>query len=475
MEVKGANISIFKKIEIQTPIIFFFINIFIGLALATNWKITIVILSSFLIIGFVYLWPQMSYLFLVFVLFSDLRGAEHISIPFYVLDFSGPSIYIYDILVLFLVIGLLLRILAGKDSFPTTPVGLLVLLFCFLGLAGIGNAYYNGFPLFGYEWNIKQGRFILYALMFFVTFLTIKEKKDLQKLFSTINIAAVALFIFGFINLIRYWGISSKQLVIGRDPSNLLTFVFLVSLAFFLFGADENQFVKFPQRFPLIIVFAGGVLVISSLGRASILGLISGLFFLTIIALLGRKPEVLSSFFILFLIGFVFFNTMNIVIPGFDSEMLEETGNISRLNQWTSSLRIAEEHPIFGLGVGSVYKFFEPASKQDYIMPGGQVHNSFIWLLQKNGFLNLFTFLLIICIFFKHAITNFLSIKDLYLKSLTLGITSYIFAWIISASFQDNLIYSRLSIFFWISIALIFIIGSLCEKEHIFWWPRGAD
>ncbi|KXZ40512.1 O-antigen ligase [Alkalithermobacter thermoalcaliphilus JW-YL-7 = DSM 7308] len=147
------------------------------------------------------------------------------------------------------------------------------------------------------------------------------------------------------------------------------------------------------------------------------------------------------------------------ILPGSILNRFLSIGNISetsssyRVLVWTSSLNMAKDYWISGIGMGidtftKVYPLY--AAKGVYVL---HAHNVYIQILIELGIVGLISFIGIIALFYKEML-NCINKKDKNLSKLIIGISSGV-AGFLFQGFVDNIWYNhRVSFIFWVLLSL---------------------
>ncbi|MFW5795215.1 MAG: O-antigen ligase family protein, partial [Bacillota bacterium] len=130
---------------------------------------------------------------------------------------------------------------------------------------------------------------------------------------------------------------------------------------------------------------------------------------------------------------------------------------------------IIKEYPIFGLGYDNYRTSLSDEYKVEEIKPKGfiHVHNTFLQFGAELGFFGLISFLFLLYSIFKKIIYFYLKCDDRNVKLFYLASLISIVIYIIQGLTQYNFGKTEPLSFFWIIIALNFIVYSLYENKSL--------
>jgi len=146
-----------------------------------------------------------------------------------------------------------------------------------------------------------------------------------------------------------------------------------------------------------------------------------------------------------------------------------------RLGVWEDSFKMIKEKPLFGHGINTYMQLFQDyRRKKDGIHQYNPTyaHNCYVQLMAETGIVGLLSFLWILFRIFLCSLPRIFSgwAQDKTLSSLSLGLLSGIFAYLVH-SFFDNHFYSlQFSVYVWFLIGLMVAINQLpgqTSSEHI--------
>jgi len=123
-------------------------------------------------------------------------------------------------------------------------------------------------------------------------------------------------------------------------------------------------------------------------------------------------------------------------------------GDSDRFRYWLAAWRMINEHPFFGIGVGTFmanFSKFLPHTNISY------AHNCYLQIWAETGIFSLISFLFFIGSFIYLGVKKFFDSKDFLLLGLLSGAVGFLVH-----SFFDTSLYSlRLAVLFWVWVGLI--------------------
>lgn len=378
-----------------------------------------------------------------------------------------------------IVLFILKRILIRDFSIPKTTVNI-PLLFIFLTAAvSLFNSQYIDLSLRAlFSKNLKF--IVLY-------FIVIEAIDDRTKLLNLLKITAVSAFIMFTDTLIQYFvthvdllhnypsfkyrfayhtntrSMGFLEYFIGYPtgpfpfPNDLSAWILIVMPpAIFLSLMDLKS--KKISRI-LVSIFSALALYIFILAKARgawigfILSVCSVVFFI-------KKKLVLLLLAITFIIGMACFFRTPEVIFGLSSTQ-------DRGGMWATGMRIFKEHPIIGNGINTFFnKYKEARSDKDRGQRGSYAHNCYLQMASDTGVLGLAAFLWFILAVIIKAIKSVKIIKNLFFRTLIIGLAAGICGFLIHSFFDTNLYSLNLASLFWISMGVLAATINIARTEE---------
>lgn len=252
------------------------------------------------------------------------------------------------------------------------------------------------------------------------------------------------------------------------DPHILAFYLGLIiplALCMFLFSASFN----FSKKFKMLIIIANFILIMTLLTTFSRAGYIGFFFGLSTIIILGWKffnqQIKLSVSALIIIVGALFFNSgqinSGIILERFLSSFnLAEGSNSERIHNWNQALKIIEDFPLTGVGIGAYSYVINPRSPERSAITA---HNTYFDIAAEAGIIALFVWLTLLITTIKKLIYVFI-LKNNYnqeVRFIALGLSGSLVCFSFQTIF-DTAIYSP-SVF---SILMIyFAIAENIKKQ----------
>lgn len=193
----------------------------------------------------------------------------------------------------------------------------------------------------------------------------------------------------------------------------------------------------------LVLTILSTAAIIFTFSRGSWLAMFISFVFMAIFS--GKNIKRLIPVFLTVVILFLF--------PMFHERLFltfKAGGDSDRFRYWLASWKMINEHPLFGMGVGTFmanFSKFLPDSNISY------AHNCYLQIWAETGIFSLLSFMVFIVSFICLAVKKFIASRDLLLLGLLSGAIGFL-----AHSFFDTNLYSlRLAILFWVWVGLISI------------------
>lgn len=144
------------------------------------------------------------------------------------------------------------------------------------------------------------------------------------------------------------------------------------------------------------------------------------------------------------------------------SNISTDASNLERINRWNSAIRMFEDRPFWGWGPGT-YQFnyapFQKSSEMTIISTNagdrGNAHSEYIGPLAESGVLGMLAMIAIVFTFIYRASKMYLSSKDPYVRTLTLGILLGLITYFVHGVLNNFLDTDKLAVPVWAFIAMI--------------------
>jgi O-antigen ligase len=145
--------------------------------------------------------------------------------------------------------------------------------------------------------------------------------------------------------------------------------------------------------------------------------------------------------------------------------------NGDRISIYRNSVNMIAHHPFIGVGYNTFskryleYKLPEPAdattSSTIY------AHNNFLQIAGETGLLGLAAFFWILYNLFAYCIRLYRNVSDAYLKTVALGLSAGLFAFLVNGLAETSLYYSRVAIIFWYCAGFILALKKFADSSKL--------
>ena len=347
-------------------------------------------------------------------------------------------------------------------------------------------------------------RWIFYALLYFVTYNTIKSQKDFKNIITALTLSAVLLAIIGFIQLAVYpdlaeleedgWDPHINRLVSTWLDPNFLggLFAFIISILTGLALHTKKTTHKLLLTAPILILLVALFLTYS---RSAYLSLAAGIFVISLI----KSRKLLIIALILLTIGLAASDRarertgelMKSVTAIFTetAQTPDPTARL-RIESYNQTLYLIEKRPLLGVG----YNNLRAVNHQEGFVTAQDIHSaggsdsSLLTILATTGIIGLIPFILIYIFALRAAWQNMRRPTLLFSASkarsssevcnapvarpcstevcdslctppcstdgLQLGLFGGSIALLVHSLFVNSLLYSPILIYFWIALGL---------------------
>lgn len=313
-------------------------------------------------------------------------------------------------------------------------------------------------------------RWIFYALLYFVTYHTIKSQKDFKNIITALTVSAVLLAIIGFIQLAVYpdlaeleeegWDPHINRLVSTWLDPNFLggLFAFIISILTGLALHAKKTTHKLLLTAPILILTVALFLTYS---RSAYLALAAGIFVISLI----KSRKLLIIALILLTIGLAASDRarertaelMQSVTAIFTetAQTPDPTARL-RIKSYNQTLYLIEKRPLLGVG----YNNLRAVNHREGFVTSTEIHNaggsdsSLLTILATTGIIGFIPFILIYIFALRAAWQNARSTAPNLRAGLALGLFGGIIALLVHSLFVNSLLYSPILIYFWIALGL---------------------
>jgi len=155
------------------------------------------------------------------------------------------------------------------------------------------------------------------------------------------------------------------------------------------------------------------------------------------------------------------------------SNISTDASNVERLNRWVAAFGMIEERPVFGWGPGTyqfLYAGYQKAKYKTIITTnfgdGGNAHSEFIGPTAESGFGGLITVLAIMIASLYIGISAYIAARKKELRIISLSATLALISYYIHGLMNNFLDTDKLSLPFWMAIAIIVVVDILNKEEQ---------
>lgn len=191
----------------------------------------------------------------------------------------------------------------------------------------------------------------------------------------------------------------------------------------------------------LILSMFSTVAIILTFSRGSWIAMVISFIFVSIFA--RKNFRRLIPVFLVIIVMFLF--------PAFQERLFlifKASGDKNRFLYWHAALKMIQEHPFLGMGVGT---FMTNFSKYLPNLYPAYAHNCFLQVWAETGVFSFVSFMAFVILLVRLGIKKFLVSKDF----LLLGLLSGAVGFLVHSFFDTNLYSLQLAVLFWVWVGLI--------------------
>jgi len=273
-------------------------------------------------------------------------------------------------------------------------------------------------------------------LFFIVVVNFISNKEDIRKIIdiSLVSVTLVSIYaIYQFIVKVPIppsWvdkdlemGIATRAFSIFTSPNALAGYLILILPLVFILFLNEKGIRKYVYLFVTLVSLSA---LLFTLTRAAWLSIFLALFIFTLI----YKDKRIFFLLVILVISSYFVpqirtRFMNLLSPVY----MEKARTYGRIYRWNLAIDIFKRNPLFGVGPGG---FGGAVASRIGFFEGIYVDNYYLKTLVETGIFGFVSFLHMIFTIIKRGIATVVNRNDGFLKSVALGITFGIIAFLIN-------------------------------------------
>ena len=176
--------------------------------------------------------------------------------------------------------------------------------------------------------------------------------------------------------------------------------------------------------------------------------------------LISKKAKLLLVFVLLVLV----------ILPFLPKEKINDIFGASsfkdRINMWRTGGKIFLEHPVIGNGLNTFFgKFREFREDSAKGKMGSYAHNGFLQIAADTGVVGLLAFMAIIGRVFLYSFNYIKNCKDIFYRSLDIGLCGGLLAFLIHSFFDTNLQSLPLVALFLFNVAILMNLPFICKAN----------
>ncbi len=254
-----------------------------------------------------------------------------------------------------------------------------------------------------------------------------------------------------------YNNISNRAFSTLYNPNVLGSyFILIISIALAGFKSSDGRYSLILNT---LVLITGGVCMVLTFSRGAWMGLAVSIL---VILVFGRRKRLILTILAVSLL------TALIALPEFKTIMSRinldfisnDSSNTYRWYLWKFAVKTFTEHPLVGSGIGS-FGFYIPSH---FKAPGylvSHAHNIYLQLLAETGILGFTAFISFVLTSMYVSFKLFRSSPCDQTRSLALGVMASSAGLLAHGSVDATLYLPQLSVFVWISIAVIRNLGEM--------------
>jgi len=151
----------------------------------------------------------------------------------------------------------------------------------------------------------------------------------------------------------------------------------------------------------------------------------------------------------------------------------KDMSSMERLYRWIAAVRMSKDRPITGYGPHGFYYNYKPyavSSFKTYVSRNPEhstTHNYFLYMLVEQGWPAMLLYAALIPMLFAKAQKIYYRFKDIFYRSVTLGLAMMLGAGFINNFFSELIETHKVGAFFYIPIALLIVLDHMSKSEKL--------
>jgi O-antigen ligase/tetratricopeptide (TPR) repeat protein len=379
------------------------------------------------------------------------------------------SVTVMHIMVILIVMLWFFRLLnKGSIKICYSWFDLLILIFL---ISSISSIFYSSYP---YATRMFVYKLISYILIYYYLFYLIRNNRiKLKRLIAVLVIfgsmyATAALTLGGghFLDL-RFFSANHNNISLFFANRNhfagYLEMILMLSIAFFMIRYG-------PKRglFQILSVYIG-IAIFFSMSRGGIIGMLSGLAFLTIILaahnVQRRNIWPIVSFLIL-IIGITSFLGIEPVLDRLGTLENPQLTGKGRLEYWQGTMRLIKDNAWFGTGPGTfIYTFPRYQSEYCANFIVSHAHNDYLEFIAEMGITGFLFFSLLLFLFFTKTVKKLINLENRELQIIGFCTLAACISLMFHSFFEFNFHIPSNAILFVVCAAITMSISSSTDTK----------
>lgn len=317
--------------------------------------------------------------------------------------------------------------------------------------------------------TVKGGilRLLQYVFVFFSIAENVKEEKHIKRIIFSIAAGLIIVsvdavwqtltgrdFIRGYAPTVN---IGLTRATASFKDANLLG-IYLSAFAPLVFGLTLYYFQKRKQIGFFLLSFIVLIGTLLTFSRPALLAVYIALFFLGF----TQKDKILLTVLIILILIAPF------ILPASVKNWAKEVEynpirfmcNDDRIAVYCNSLNMIKAHPLIGIGANTYMKNYKkykqfPEYRNVVTLDYMCAHNMYLQMICEIGFIGLAIFIWLLYKLFAQAKVIYKMLNQKYLKVISISLIACLIAFLINASTESSLYYSRVAVIFWYLCGLL--------------------
>jgi putative inorganic carbon (hco3(-)) transporter len=262
------------------------------------------------------------------------------------------------------------------------------------------------------------------------------------------------------------WGITGQPGWFHNSGEFAIAMCMLAAVSWHFYQAAKPYLSKWRKVFVLGMPFTASMSVLGSSSRGAVLAL--GAVGFWILLRTKHRVRAITAIVVLGVVGWV-------VLPAEQKARFSSAGedvtSVRRLIYWKAGLKMAQEHPVLGIGFGNwvpYYRAFYKASDDTGVWFVQVSHNIFIQCMAELGYTGLLIFVaLIVATLVVNSDTRKRASRgpdppNNFIIQMSIGLDSAMVSYLVAGFFVTVLYYP----FFWVNLAFTVALNSIARRQR---------